>query len=306
MRLAFSLATGKFRRAFLVYHSMSVILPLLIIIFSIFKYVYPHLYADQIESLRGTYSYIFLIVLSVTILSFFFLSVWVKSIEKLTADAKNKFAEIMPERVEFLEENEIAILRKLFGSFHKEIQEKVAQLNVYSQKLVESNIKLSELAITDGLTGLYNRRYLDKRLDEEISRSLRYDRDLSLIMFDVDGFKPYNDMHGHQEGDKLLKDLARLTSSNIRESDIPFRYGGDEFAIICTECSMEDARRIAERLIEAFASRQFTYTKDQAIEKVTISCGVAANGREAKGFVAEADRLLYKAKTSGKGKVAYS
>lgn len=310
MNFLFSLKSSKFRRAFLVYHSLSVILPLLIVIFIVFQYVLPCLYTDQIERLRQPFSYSLLFICLITILSFFFLSAWVKSIERLAIDAKSKFAKVMPEKIESNieseEESEIETLHKLFVDVHEEIQEKVAQLNVYSQKLIASNIKLSELSITDELTTLYNRRYFDLRLREEVPRKLRYNCNMVLMMIDVDGFKLYNDLHGHPEGDKLLKELGQLIRNSIRGSDIPCRYGGDEFAIILPECDIEGAKLIAERLANAFTSRQFTYIKENSTNTVTISSGVSANCQNPEEFVAQADRCLYEAKTSGKGRIVCS
>ena len=119
MKFLFSLTSSKFRRAFQVYHSLSAILPLLIVIFVVFQYVLPCLNPDQIERLRQPFSYSLLLISLITILGFFFLSIWVKSIETLTVDAKSKFAEVIPEKfesnIESKEQNEIKTLHKLFA-----------------------------------------------------------------------------------------------------------------------------------------------------------------------------------------------
>lgn len=305
MKFLFSLTSGKFRRAFLVYHSLSVILPLLIVIFIVFQNVIPSLYPNQIERLRQPFSYSLLFICLITVLSFSLLSIWIKSIEKLTIDAKSKFADVLPEKIELKEKSEIETLHKLFIGAHEEIQEKVAQLNIYSHKLMEANIKLSELSITDELTTLYNRRYLDQRLREEVTRHLRYNYNMVFMIIDVDNFKKYNDLNGHQAGDKLLKRLGQLIRSSTRNSDIPCRYGGDEFAIILPECDIEDAERIAERLVSAFTSRKFTYNRERPMDTVTLSCGLSTNCKNPEEFVALADRCLYEAKTSDKDKIVY-
>jgi diguanylate cyclase (GGDEF)-like protein len=279
---------------------LSVILPLLIVIFIVFQYVLPYLYTEQIERLRHAFSYGLLIICLITVLGFFLLLVWIKSIENLTVEAQSKFAGVLPEKPELKEENEVEILQKLFADVHSELQEKVDQINAYSQKLLESNIKLSELSITDDLTTLYNRRYFDLRLREEVRRQQRYKHNTALIMVDVDGFKQYNDLNGHPAGDELLKDLGQLIRNYIRKSDIPARYGGDEFAIICPERDTHEANLIAERLAQAFAARRFSYLSEKSTETATISYGIAINGQTPEEFVTQADKGLYKAKNSSK------
>lgn len=108
--------------------------------------------------------------------------------------------------------------------------------------------KLASLAITDALTGLFNHRYFQEGLNLEIARAKRYNRALSLIMLDIDSFKEYNDTYGHLEGDRVLKEIARIIQENIRQIDIPSRYGGEEFMIILPEADSEEARIVAERI----------------------------------------------------------
>lgn len=300
MSFLISLSSAKFRRALLVYHGLSVILPMLIVIFIVFQYVLPYLHTEQIESLRNPFSYGLLIICLITVLGFFLLSVWIKSIEDLAVEAKSKFVKDDEAEAEAEEKNEVEILQKIFSDVHNELQEKVTQLNVYSQKLLESNIKLSELSITDELTTLYNRRYFDLRLKEEVRRNRRYNHDIALIMVDVDGFKQYNDLNGHPAGDELLKDLGQLIRTSIRKSDIPSRYGGDEFAIICPECDEKEAHLIAERLSNTFAARGYSYRKEDSTVTVTVSSGIAINGEKPEEFVAQADKSLYNAKNSSK------
>jgi diguanylate cyclase (GGDEF)-like protein len=234
-------------------------------------------------------------------LGFFLLSVWIKSIEDLIVDAKSKFSrQDEKDEEEKEEKNEIEILQKIFSDVHNELQEKVTQLNVYSQKLLESNIKLSELSITDELTTLYNRRYFDLRLNEEVRRHQKHNHNIALIMVDVDGFKQFNDLNGHPAGDELLKDLGQLIRSSIRKSDIPSRYGGDEFAIICPECDEKEANLIAKRLSETFTARGYSYTKEDSTVTVSVSSGIALNGEKPEEFVAQADKNLYEVKNSTK------
>jgi diguanylate cyclase (GGDEF)-like protein len=151
------------------------------------------------------------------------------------------------------------------------------------------------------LTSLYNRRSFDLRLIEETSRADRYKEELSLIMIDFDDFKQYNDTYGHQTGDKLLKELAYIIRKSIRDSDSAFRYGGDEFTVLLPVCDIKNAEHVAQRLVEKVSIHQFKNIEGQRLDRVTISCGVACYKGKLEAFVAEADKHLFAAKTSGKG-----
>lgn len=121
-------------------------------------------------------------------------------------------------------------------------------LAVEKQKLEEANKMLAEISITDKLTGLFNRRHFDDCLAKEQERAERGNLTFSLILFDVDKFKHYNDTNGHIPGDKLLTQLAEVIKSSVRQIDIPCRYGGEEFVIICPNTSSEQALILAERI----------------------------------------------------------
>jgi len=306
MKSLFSLGSEKFRKTFLAFYSMSVLFPILILIFIVFQHVYPQLDTNQIESLSQTFVYGMAAMLAIPLLSFFLMFGWIQFIETLTKEVRTKSAEILEEKVDLDEENEMMTLQTVFNSLQRELQDKVTQLNDYSQKLLASNMKLSELAIKDELTSLHNRRHFDLRLMEEFSRARRYDRDLALIMIDIDGFKEYNDSFGHPAGDKLLRDMGSLIKNSIRNSDVPFRYGGDEFAILCPECSLECAESVAIKLTDFVAGHTFDFGAGTSSRKITISCGVAAYSQSKEDLVAEADKCLYQAKATGKDRIVTS
>jgi diguanylate cyclase (GGDEF)-like protein len=164
---------------------------------------------------------------------------------------------------------------------------------------------LSDLAYRDPLTGLYNRRSFDKKLTEEWKRRRRYKRQLSLIMIDIDHFKKVNDTHGHQKGDSVLKTVAAIINDNIRSSDFPCRYGGEEIAVILPESSLENAAVTAEKL------RALVETQVKEIEgfTVTVSLGVSTyieSMTKPEAIIEAADRCLYIAKNSGRNKVVTS
>ncbi|MEH6470141.1 MAG: diguanylate cyclase [Halopseudomonas sp.] len=168
--------------------------------------------------------------------------------------------------------------------------------DITEEKKLET--KLRELSTTDGLTKLYNRRHLDDSLDIELKRARRYKMDLSILMFDVDHFKRFNDEHGHDQGDRVLQTLADVMRDAVREVDIPCRYGGEEFLIILTNTPPNGALITAERLRKS--------VEETLIDglNVTISIGVASfpaiDVEEAEKFIELADAALYRAKDEGR------
>lgn len=165
--------------------------------------------------------------------------------------------------------------------------------------------ELKSLAETDGLTGLYNRRYLDRILESEFHRAVRYGFPLSILIFDIDDFKGYNDSYGHLEGDDILRELANMVKDNIRISDIPARYGGEEFLVILTHTDFEGAKVAADRLRARIERYRFR-VEQQGGNNLTISGGVASihNDRvEITDFIQLADSALMLAKTEGKNRV---
>jgi diguanylate cyclase (GGDEF)-like protein len=154
-------------------------------------------------------------------------------------------------------------------------------------------------AHTDGLTGLYNRRYLYQELERELARSRRYGHPLSLVICDLDNFKMYNDQYGHLAGDDLLRELGEMMNSFIRKSDTAFRYGGEEFAIILPHTDQGSALVLAERLREAINQKSFLIREKLQIGHITISIGVASypeDAVEVDSLINSADMALYEAK----------
>lgn len=160
--------------------------------------------------------------------------------------------------------------------------------------------RLEILSITDSLTGLPNRRYLEERLTEEIRRFERDGSPLSFLMIDVDDFKSYNDRFTHPEGDKALQMVAQALREKLRGADVPARYGGEEFSILLPQTTLPDAAAIAERIREKIARTRFPQ------RPVTVSIGVAHYTRDLGSYeqlIAAADDALYEAKRAGRNKV---
>ena len=164
-------------------------------------------------------------------------------------------------------------------------------------------------SVTDHLIGIHNRRYLDRRTDEEISRARRYDMQLSLLLLDIDHFKIVNDNYGHQIGDRVLMSLGQLLFREVRDTDIVARYGGEEIAVLAPHTSVASAIELAERLRRSVEKSIMVpaneHEKRQAIA-ITVSIGVAGLDKQTvdhQAFIHRADKALYGAKQQGRNRV---
>lgn len=172
----------------------------------------------------------------------------------------------------------------------------------------ERATEFQRMSITDPLTGLLNRRYLEERLNEELNRSKRYDYEMSFLMIDIDDFKSYNDLNGHQAGDTALQLTAHCLKAGLRAADVASRYGGEEFSVLLPQTSLNEAAVIAERMRERVATTDYPHGKKQPLGHVTISIGVstvAGTINTAERVIASADRALYDAKSQGKNRVEF-
>ncbi|MBI4967953.1 MAG: diguanylate cyclase [Rhodospirillales bacterium] len=171
--------------------------------------------------------------------------------------------------------------------------------DITEEKRLERELK--ELSTTDGLTGLGNRRFLDRSLEHEVERARGADADLSIFMFDIDHFKKFNDTHGHDQGDRVLKAVAEMIRQVVRKVDIPCRYGGEEFLVILPSTGEDGAMILADRLRKGI--------EDMVVDglKVTVSIGVASfrelKPESAPRFVEMADAALYAGKKGGRNRV---
>jgi diguanylate cyclase (GGDEF)-like protein len=164
------------------------------------------------------------------------------------------------------------------------------------------------MSITDALTSLPNRRYMEERLAEELNRSKRYDYPMSFLMIDIDDFKVYNDKNGHQAGDVALQITAHCLKSALRSADVASRYGGEEFCILLPQTGMTEAGTIADRIRDRVSTTQFPHGKTQPLGRVTISVGVSTFSKNidtSENMIAAADRALYRAKSLGKDRVEF-
>lgn len=215
-----------------------------------------------------------------------------------------------PKPVELiLQEANIAL--SLINLSYEQINKELISAKIELQKLTKDlelqNKRLEKLAHIDGLTEVYNHRYLQNFLEIEIRRSLRSQIPVSLILLDIDHFKIFNDHYGHQTGDFILKEMCKLVKKTIRDYDIVARYGGEEFAIVLVETAQKDAIKIAENLRQLIATNIFIDgVKDY---KVTASFGVATVQPINKEFknsdlIDFADKALYESKKKGRNRVS--
>ncbi|MGC2049381.1 MAG: diguanylate cyclase [Gallionella sp.] len=183
------------------------------------------------------------------------------------------------------------------------------QLNQANEQLNVANQELHRVSVTDGLTGIPNRRVFDELLVREWRRCARLHKPISVVMLDVDYFKKFNDRYGHQAGDQCLKAAAKVIASAVpRASDLAARYGGEEFVLILSETDAEGARAVANRIREQVAGLKVP-NEDSPHRYVTLSCGIStvlpSDNMPVEKLVKSADNALYMAKKQGRNTVAY-
>ena len=207
-----------------------------------------------------------------------------------------------------------ALMRKNLGKENVDIFEIEERINFCLMSVLKATIEsfhhrqtkdLNRLAITDSLTGLFNRGQFDKIIDQEIYRADRYDRPLALGLIDVDYFKLFNDLNGHQAGDMALEKTATLIRQFLRSTDAPARYGGEEFAVVLPEISQDEAYKVCSR-IRRGVERKIFFENEKQKGKLTVSIGVSLypdDADSAEKLIAAADKALYKAKNQGRNRV---
>ena len=207
-------------------------------------------------------------------------------------------------------QDEVGTLMTSFNKMLVTIEQQATEINTFAtrldaayKELESTNARLKETSFKDEVTGLYNRRFFNLRLEEELSRYRRFNHPVSVVVLDLDGFKAVNDEFGHTVGDDTLREIAQILMKHSRGINVVSRYGGDEFAVLLVETSKAGARLYADRIREVVAKYPFSHGKI-----VTSSFGVASLPDDEAGTAEDlfraADEALYAAKRAGKNQVA--
>ena len=205
----------------------------------------------------------------------------------------------------------LSIINLDYDQMNKQLIQTKMELEKITRELEEKNRRLDSLANIDGLTEVFNHRYFQSALDKEINRATRHNTTISLILIDIDHFKNFNDSHGHQMGDFVLKEFAQCILGYIREYDILARYGGEEFVVILPDTESEPAEIVAEKLREIVEN--FPFSSKDEVYRITASFGISSgkpatdDGFSKDNLIYQADQALYRAKEHGRNRaVSYT
>ncbi|MDC7234053.1 MAG: diguanylate cyclase, partial [Spirochaetales bacterium] len=209
---------------------------------------------------------------------------------------------------QIIEDTRIEGVEKLDSEIGTEIGDLTNYFNIMIDRLQEKEEiadkaleALQYISARDGLTRVFNKKYITDHLEEEVKRSRRYDSKLSIILYDIDFFKSVNDNYGHQIGDLVLARTADIIKKNLRETDAVGRYGGEEFLLVLPETDLRSAYELSERIRIILAGIQWEFDENR---KITISGGVVENiGEDSARMIGRADHLLYVAKEKGRNRV---
>lgn len=224
----------------------------------------------------------------------------VRPLNRLSAGAAKVAAGDLSVDLPVMGGGEVTYLTEVFNDMVKRLREGREALDAINETLRVKNEELQRLSLTDGLTGLDNRRQLMQTLDAEVERSRRHDHRFAVVMLDVDHFKRYNDTHGHLAGDEVLTRVGALLRECTRGVDCSARYGGEEFVLVLPETGVDRAVEVAERIRARLA------TEDFANGRITLSAGVAQfpkDGETPETILSSADAALYRAKGEGRDRV---
>lgn len=269
-------------------------------------------FLGDIEKIFINFKFIFISVILITLLLGIYISKWIiqpiNDLNNTVNQIKNEEwgVQIQTKRRDELGQltrsfNEMSYKLKIYLTMLNKKQEELEYLNGNLEEIVEKRTKeLQILSITDELTNIHNRRFLIDMLKSNIKECKRYDKYLSIVIFDIDHFKKVNDTFGHTEGDRTLIEISKYLKNALRDVDILGRYGGEEFMIIMPNTLLEDAFKAADRLRKEISELIIGPEKI----RVTISGGVAEyDGSSLMQLIIKADKNLYKAKQTGRNKI---
>lgn len=247
------------------------------------------------------------LILCIGSLAYLFGHNLVRPVRRLSAEAARVAGGNLDVDLPVTGQSEVSYLTQVFNHMVQRLRQGREKLSAANQALLESNKELHQLSITDGLTGLFNRKHIMELLEREISRSRRYGRPVTILMLDIDHFKQVNDSYGHQAGDAVMCRLSDVLRSMVRQVDDVGRYGGEEFLVLLPDSDSHSGAEMAERIrskiqdIEILANHQKI--------SVTLSIGISSfpqMGRDADAVICTADEALYQAKSTGRNRIVIS
>jgi two-component system cell cycle response regulator len=188
----------------------------------------------------------------------------------------------------------------------EQLERTLLELQFKNGQLEESLHRVEQMAATDPLTGLYNRRHFGKLLEQLFAEAQRYDTDLSCVMIDLDGYKQLNDSRGHQVGDQLLVSAGKVITANLRKMDVAARYGGDEFVILLPHADTPEAAGVAQRIRDDYYQASAALLSTESGVRMSVGIGSLRANRPAHAdqLVTLADKALYRAKETGRNRIA--
>jgi diguanylate cyclase (GGDEF)-like protein len=261
-------------------------------------------YAELVLLRRITAALVTGLMLGIGILAYLFGHTLVRPVRRLSEEATRVAGGNLDVDIPVAGLSEVSYLTQVFNHMVSSLRYGREKLSDANKALLETNKELHHLSITDGLTGLLNRKHISDQLDREISRYKRYGYPVSILMLDIDYFKNVNDTYGHQTGDLVMRRLADLFCKAIRENDMVGRYGGEEFLILLPDCNAQSAVQTAQRIRKMV---QILETESSGKNvSVTVSIGVSScpqYGQDADTLICAADAALYQAKSNGRNQV---
>lgn len=233
----------------------------------------------------------------------------VEAIRRGATDYIVKFGDYLSTIPLVVEKNlTVAKVKRENESLRVELERALEEVRDKNTQLEQSLKRVEEVAATDPLTGLYNRRHFGKVGEQLWSEAQRYDQDLACVMIDLDGYKQINDRYGHQIGDQVLVVAAKVITANLRRMDVAARYGGDEFILLLPHASAEESAGVAARIREEYRAAVDTLLRRN--ETATMSIGIGSKRCDSPAFadhlVAAADAALYRAKEAGRNRIVIS
>lgn len=258
-------------------------------------------YAQIIMLRRATIMMVGGLMFFIGILAYLFGHTLVRPLRRLSREAAGVASGNLDVDIPVSGLSEVSYLTQVFNHMVASLRRGREELSAVNSNLQKKNEELQQLSITDGLTGLYNRKHIMDLFDLEMTRSKRHDNGLAVLMLDIDHFKTVNDTYGHQVGDRVMQQVAELLDQAVRDCDHVGRYGGEEFLMVLPDISIQDAAVVAERIRQSVARLQCRGEKEKF--SVTISIGVSGyptDGEKTESLLSSADSALYQAKADGR------